>query len=74
MESYLYHVGSNGFNKEGFEEFCESIGVVLTQTYGETTQYGQTLVYNLRIPDDKFGMVANFINDAPNRLFFSKNI
>ena len=74
MESYAYQVGSNGFNQEAFEDLCESIGVIQTLSIGEPTQYGETLNYNLRIPDDMIGVIISFINDAPNKMLFSKSI
>jgi len=74
MESYTYLVGSNGFNQEAFEDLCELIGVIQTLSLGEPTQYGETLNYSLRIPPDKVDMIISFINDAPNKMLFSKNI
>jgi len=74
MESYTYQVGSNGFNKDNFENLCDQVGVIPSLTYGEPTQYGETLIYYLRMPEEVVGMITSFINDAPNKLLFTKNL
>lgn len=73
MKVYSYNVGSNGFNQEGFEQYCDSLRVIFSLSYGEPTAYGQTLKYNLRIPGEVEDQVLAFINDAPNRLLLQRH-